>query len=134
VFERQRQRGLSCFHDLAYTHRALEDALPWTVRYGKRRTRKEDRRWRLIPREQLCQLAACVATQDRLVKNNQADWTPIWLIRVNAERRAERARPHGVVANLAERGAQECARPLVRHHEKHSRWRRRLRWKRSSHA
>ena len=133
MFERQRQRGLSCFHDLAYTHRAPEHALPWTVRYSKRWTREENRRWRIITGEQLCQVAACVATQDRLVKNDQADRTTIGLVGINAERRAEGARPYGVVANLAERRAQESARPLLRHHEEHPGWRRRLRWRRSSH-
>jgi hypothetical protein len=55
---------LSRRHDLAYTYRAVEHALPWASWYSKRRTRKKDRRWRSISREQLCELIACIATED----------------------------------------------------------------------
>lgn len=73
-------------HDFANAHRTVEHALPRAIRYSKRRTREEDRCWRLISSEQLCKLVVSVAAEDRLVKYDQAYWTTIKLVGVNAER------------------------------------------------
>lgn len=69
------------------------------------------------PRE----LIAPGAAENGLVQNNYSDGTTIGLIRLDPERRAEATRPYRVVADFAERGAQESARPLLGHHDEDSR-------------
>jgi hypothetical protein len=61
------------------------------------------------------------AAECGLVNNNYSDGPAIGLVRLDTERRAEAASPYRVIADLAERGAQESARPLLAHHDEHSR-------------
>lgn len=63
------------------------------------------------------------AAECGLVHNNYSDGPAIGLVWLDTERRAEAARPYRVVADLAERGAQESARPLLGHDDEHSRGR-----------
>jgi hypothetical protein len=77
---------LSRRYDFANAHRTWEHALPRAIRHRKRRAREEDRCWRLISSEQLWKLVVSVAAEDRLVKYDQAYWTTIKLVGVNAER------------------------------------------------